>query len=296
MKMGWLRFSLCSSALLLAGSPLAAVAAPAFTENWAASTSPYFYSYGGSQNTAISNSAQSGTTDGKALQFKLAANPAVGVGGGITKESSALYKYGTFTTRLKTTDCSSQPNTGVVTGFFTYFNDGGDYNGNGLPDNSEIDFEWLCAEPQVIYLTMYTDFAAGAHRRVSRILNLATGTIHSTCYYESFSGNCQALGGNENLPSSIPALAGYNSSTAYYEYGFTWRSNRVTWWIVNPANGQKITLWDYQGPASRIPANGSHYLTNIWHTNDWTPPSRPSATQPPNSARYAYVDWTAYVP
>lgn len=290
---GW-SFPLGAISALLLGVPMLAEAAP-FTEHWAAYPSPYFYSYGGSANTATSV-AQSGMTDGRALQLKLSAYPAAGVGGGITQESSSRYRYGTFTTRLKTTNCSTQPNTGIVTGFFTYFNDGGDYNGNGLPDNSEIDFEWLCAEPQVIYLTMYTDFGPTAHRRVSRILNLATGTVHSTCYYESFSGACQPLTGNENLPTTIPALAGYNSSTAHYEYGFTWTASRVTWWVVHPTTGQRITLWDYQGPASRIPANSSHFLTNIWHTNDWTPPSRPLATQPPNSARYAYVDWTAYVP
>lgn len=59
---------------------------------------------------------------------------------------------------------SEQPKAGAVVGFYTYYNDKygsaqtPDINGNGVPDNSEIDFEWLIANPRIVNMTAYTDF------------------------------------------------------------------------------------------------------------------------------------------
>ena len=97
--------------------------------------------------------------------------------------SNKYYYYGNYEARIKTANCSDDPNAGVVSGFFTYFNDGTDKNGNKIPDNSEIDFEWLCAEPNVIYLTMYTDYRNGIDlRKVTREIDIATGEVKLTCY------------------------------------------------------------------------------------------------------------------
>jgi beta-glucanase (GH16 family) len=85
-------------------------------------------------------------------------NASRGVGGSPAAETKSRYKYGTYWTRVKTANCSAQPKAGVVTGIFTYFNDGADRNGNGLPDNNEIDFEWLGAKSEVVYLTIWTDY------------------------------------------------------------------------------------------------------------------------------------------
>jgi len=270
------------------------VGSSGFTENWDASTSAYFNLSAG-KSSATSNVADAAANDGKTLKMTLAARPRAGAGNGPEIQSPLRYQYGSYSTRLKTADCSAQPLAGVVTGYFTYFNNGQDTTGDGLPDNSEIDFEWLCAEPQVMFITMWTDYdgSPDVHKKVYREINLATGAILNTCYDEIW-GECQPLAPSELQPTSITAIPGYNSSTAYYEYGFTWTSTAVRWWVVNPANGQQITLWDYQGPASRITTVPAYYMTNVWHTNNWAPNNFPNAIQQPTSPMYAYVDWTAF--
>jgi beta-glucanase (GH16 family) len=273
------------------------VAQTPFTEHWTASSSPYF-AFIPSSGSIQSNVADGSATDGRIGLLTISASPAPGPGGGPNLESHALYGFGTYEARLKTADCSSQPNTGIITGFFTFLNDGTDQNGNGISDNSEIDFEWLCAEPNVIWVTLWTDYhdPTGQLRRVYRELDLATGTIRQTCYSEGFGQCTQNLAGSstEGSPSSITPIPGYNSATAYYTYGFTWQSNRVTWYIYHPTTGAKITLWDYQGPTARITQRPAHYMLNVWHTNNWTPPGMPGAVQPPNSPRQFRIDTVTY--
>jgi hypothetical protein len=183
----------------------------------------------------------------------------------------------------------------VVTGFFTFFNNGSDATGCGLPDNSEIDFEWLCAEPHVVHLTMWTNFREtdDAHRKVFREIDLAAGIIRRTCYDEVW-GSYQPLSGVEAQPASIQPIPGYNSGTAYYEYGFTWALDRVTWWIVRPDTGLPMILWDYRGPAARITSRPAQIMTNVWHTNTWAPDDVPGAIQKPTVPITAFVDWTRF--
>jgi hypothetical protein len=103
--------------------------------------------------------------------------------------------FGTYEARLKTADCSSQPDTGAITGLFNFLNDGTDLDGNGVKDNIEIDFEWLCAEPNAFWMTMWTDFQESplAMKRVYREVDLAAGVIRRTCYSEGF-GVCTLFG------------------------------------------------------------------------------------------------------
>ena len=269
----------------------------AFRENWAGPGSPIFdlVSHGGS--TAVSNVADAHAEDGRALQLMVAKDAATSPAGGSQIESKSYFLYGTMTARLKTVDCSGQPDAGVVTGYFSYFNDGSDKNGDGLPDNSELDFEWLCAEPQVIFITLWTDYRGSDDhsRRVSRALNLATGVIYSTQYQVDWSPGTN-LTGVENQPATLTPLAGYNSSAAYYEYGVSWSRDRMLLWIVDPKDQTKIPLWDYRGPAARIPPRASRFMINAWHTGGWTPPGFPNAVKPPASALSAFVDWAAYDP
>ena len=210
--------------------------------------------------------------------------------------TNARFSFGTFASRLRTANCTGQSNAGVVTGLFTYFNDGTDTTADGLPDNSEIDFEWLCAEPQTIYLTLWTDYrdSDGAHKRVGRAVNLATGTILFTCYYTDFGDCTETLSFVEATPSTIAAIADYDSSKSYYEYGFDWSADGVVWWMIHPTRGDKIVLWDYRGPRARITQIPGAFLTNVWHTSDWPPASKPNAIQAPTQAVSVSVDWTSY--
>jgi hypothetical protein len=230
------------------------------------------------------------------VSLTLAANPKPTPNGGAEVGTNDRFSFGTFASRLRTADCIGQPNAGVVTGLFTYFNNGTDLTGDGLPDNSEIDFEWLCAEPETVYLTMWTDYrdSDGAQKRVGRAINLATGAILHTCYYTAFGDCSETLKGVEASPGTIGALSGYNSSSGYYEYGFDWATDSVVWWMIHPTSGQKIILWDYRGPKSRITQVPAAFLTNVWHTSDWPPESKASAIQPPTQAVNLWVDSTSF--
>src|SRR5258706_13594148 len=127
-------------AALLVGVSVALALGTAFTENCAVTTSPYFNGKNG-----VTSIVDPAGTDGHVLHMKLRARPRVDAGNGPENQSKVLYQYGSFSTRLKAANCSGQPLAGVVTGYFPYFDDGTDYDGDGIPDNSEIDFEWLCA-------------------------------------------------------------------------------------------------------------------------------------------------------
>jgi hypothetical protein len=271
-----------------------------FTEQWAESSSPYFTFLPNGGSSISSNVTDAAAQDGKAVALTLPANPGTSPGNGPNLQSSELYGFGTYEARLKTADCSAQPNSGIISGFFTYLNDGNDLTEDGISDNSEIDFEWLCAEPNVIWLTMWTDFQESplAMKRVYRELDLATGEIRRTCYSEGYGLCTEDLTGSatEGQPSAITPIAGYNSSSAYYTYGFTWAADRMTWYVYNPSNNQKIILWDYNGPSSRIPQRPSYYMFNVWHTSNWPPTNLPNAVEKPNSARSMLIDWVHYDP
>lgn len=110
-----------------------------FTENWDSPNSDIFVTYA-THGAASSGFDDPAATDSKALRLTLNARPPPGVGGAPAAETFARYQYGTYWTRAKTGNCSNQPQAGVVSGIFTYFNDGGDRNGNGIPVNSRIKF------------------------------------------------------------------------------------------------------------------------------------------------------------
>ncbi|SEE83758.1 glycoside hydrolase family 16 protein [Ruania alba] len=268
------------------------------TEAWDSSPD-HFITYDLARSSAEPGTPDQDAGDGEALRLELPKNATPGAGGGAYGESADRFLYGTFESRLRTADCSSQPDAGVVTGqMFTYFHDGSDSDGDGLPDNSEIDFETLCAQPEVLYMTVWTDYrpSDGAQSRVMRAVNLATGEILSTCHYAGFGGHfCDPLAGDEAQPTSIPAVPGFDSSSAYYEYGFTWEPDGVHFWIV--AGGQTITLWDYQGPSDRIPQVPAYLLHNVWHTDGWWPEGEPDAVERPSVRGIAaHIDWTRITP
>jgi hypothetical protein len=279
------------------GGTLAAAGAAGWTENFSAAASNYFTLVPNGASTATSNAVDSTSVDGRALHLQLAANVQPTPDGGVEAETKATYQYGSFSARLRTASCTAQPNAGVVTGLFTFYNDGIDHNGDGLPDNSEIDFEWLCAEPETVYLTMWTDFrdSDAAHKRVARRINLATGAIGYTSYFENYEDG-SALTGFAAQPATIAPIAGYDSSTTEYEYGFDWASDHVTWWMRLSSNAAPIVLWDYRGAASRIPSLAASYMVNVWHTSDWPPEGKPNAIETPSQPVSVWIDWMHYQP
>lgn len=78
-----------------------------------------------------------------------------------------------------------QPNTGAVVGYFTYHMD-------SIAGLSEIDFEWLVADPTIIYVGTWTG-AQGQLARIGRTINLSKGIIYSTSYRDGHGGSKLAL-------------------------------------------------------------------------------------------------------
>lgn len=278
-----------------------------FLENWdGPGSSNFYYGSGGNKQefTHTIGATSSIESNTKILSLKTDPNEAPGAWQGPNMTSNQICKFGTYVARIKIPDASSQPNVGSVVGFYTYYNDEygttqeADINGNGIYDNSEIDFEWLIADPKVIYITAYTDYSSvtGETRKIGRVINLAEGTIYKTEYATTLGGVGTPLTGNENYPSTIEALPSYDASRQFYTYGFDWHSDGIRWWMINPENSDTIVLWDYKGPIERITQKPAYLMLNIWHTNNWPVITNPLSTEAPNKQFEVEFDWVSYTP
>jgi beta-glucanase (GH16 family) len=215
--------------------------------------------------------------------------------------SNNFTHFGRYSARIKIPNVQSQPNVGGVVGFYTYYNDiynneqEEDMNKNGLSDNSEIDFEWLIANPQLVYLTAWTDYEEnGACRKIARIVNPATGQILTTNYSKKLGSSGTQLNGAENNPSTIPVIPNFDASQRFYIYGFDWKEESIRWWIINPENSDTVTLWNYGGNTERITQKPAYLMFNIWHTNDWAAEGKPGSVQAPADTFWAEFDWIKY--
>jgi hypothetical protein len=261
-------------------------------ENWAAPSLRY---HAVTPVTKMPVLPDAGAIDGMALKLQLDAYPESGPHGGAVIASNSLYRYGNFGTRMKTADCTGQDHPGVITGTFAYSYDHADANHNGVTDNDEIDIEFLCGQPDVVYLSIWTDYSETSNdlREITRAINLRTGEVLSNCYIVADGSGCQPPLEGENSPASVPAIAGFNSATQFHTYSFNWQPDDVTFYATDDA-GQRIVLWDYRGPASRIPGNPAFFMQNVQYTRTWNPLNGPSHNQP-TADTSAYIDST-FVP
>jgi hypothetical protein len=200
----------------------------------------------------------------------------------ITKSQQTFGEY-RFRARLAT----CQPNEDLVNGFFTYFNDGVDHDGDGLVDNAEIDLEILCAQPSYINLTSWTEYTDDAHmRKKSRIVDLDTGAIYV--------GKTDGYGKDPRDPLNgvvDPTLyhPGWYRPGAYYEMGWDWEPARVRWFMV--IGGREVTLWNFTD-AARIPREPSSVRFNVWHPRKhW---NEPGAASPAIRDATLSLDWFSF--
>jgi beta-glucanase (GH16 family) len=264
----------------------------AFIENFNTPSSKFFR-YGSTGNSAdfkktfgVNSSTEPGTT---ILSFKIDPLDCAGPGRGPEIISNNFTHFGTYSARLKIPDVTkTQPNAGAVVGYFTYHVD-------SIPGLSEIDFEWLVADPQVIYIGTWTGHE-GALKRIGRTINLAKGIIYTTEYKVGYNGVSEPLTGLQNKPESLGAIDNYNAASHFYTYGFDWYPNRLRWWMLHPITNEKIILWDYQGSQIGIPQNHSHYRMNFWHTNNWPVQTNPNSVEKPTQQYQLEVDWMSYKP
>ena len=225
----------------------------------------------------------------KILSFKIDPEDSAGAGRGPEIISNDFTHFGSYSARLKIPDVRNvQPNAGAVVGYFTYHVD-------SLPGLSEIDFEWLIADPTIMYIGTWTGHN-GELKRIGRTINLAKGIIYNTIYKENYNGAGSPLTGFQNQPETIPPIEDYDASSKFYTYGFDWYPDRVVWWMIHPGSGEKFILWDYQGSLVGIPQNHTHYRMNFWHTNAWAVETNPDSKEKPLRSYELEVDWMSYDP
>ena len=232
------------------------------------------------------------------------ADPA-GAGRGPEIISKDYTFYGSYSARIKIPDPREiQPNVGAVVGYFTY-------NIDREFGQSEIDIEWLIADPRIIYVGTWTG-KRGAHNRVGRIINLATGEILETIWRSEVrhrDGSVTrvpntAFTGRQNKPSRIEAIPEYDASARFYVYGWDWYPDRMVWWMEHPETGKKIILWDYKGKKvfpdqpskTGVPCLKSKYRLNFWHTNNWPVETNPLSIEKPLYPYELEIDWMSYTP
>jgi hypothetical protein len=225
----------------------------------------------------------------KILTLSIDPEDSAGAGRGPEIGSRYFTHFGTYAVRLKIPDVKNvQPDVGAVVGYFTYHTD-------SVPGLSEIDIEWLVADPQIIYIGTWTG-PRGDLRRIGRTINIANGTIYNTIYRERLSGFKRPLTGDQSKPDTVPAIADYDASARFYTYGFDWYHDRIRWWMIHPATADTLVLWDYRGSLEGIPQNHSRYRLNFWYTDSWPAETNPKSIERPLHPYELEVDWMSYKP
>lgn len=243
----------------------------------------------GVEFTKVSSNSGDGRADTEVLRLRIDPEAPAGAGKGPEIISKGFTHFGTYAVRLKVPDVwAVQPNVGAVVGYFTYHVD----QVQGL---SEIDYEWLIADPKVIYVGTWTG-PRGSLKRIGRTLNLAEGKIYSTTHRVGHQGVRMPLTGEQNEPETIPAIQGYDASKQFYTYGFDWYPDRIRWWMIHPQTADTVVLWDYHGSQLGIPPNETRYRLNFWYTKDWPVETNPLSIERPLQPYEVEVDWMSYEP
>lgn len=265
---------------------------PDLDTNFSASDNELFFAYTLMEGaSALLSEAFGAAEDSAAALLTLPAaasltEPApTGPGGGSHLKSFERTQYGTYWTRLQSAACSTTE--GVVSAFFLYYNDGADENGNGLIDNTEIDVELLCAEPDSIYMSVWTDYQGEAGEeeflKVTRKVNLRTGAISETKVGDEGSYFLTPVG---SLDFTLPA---FDPSAQFYKIGFTWEEAKVRFFL---SDGEfEYELWEMTR-AERVPQRPANIFFNLWHNSTHWDGS--GDTEYPAAGASYYVDWFAY--
>jgi beta-glucanase (GH16 family) len=264
----------------------------AFREDFSKQNSEFFrYGSTGRKTRFKSKSGKRSakTEDSRILSFKIDPKEEAGPGKGPEYISKKFTHFGTYATRLKVPDPrTNQPNIGAVVGYFTYHDD----DEKGL---SEIDFEWLLADPEVIYMGTWTG-ESGNLKRVGRTINLAKGIIYTTEYREDHTKTREKLTGScQNFPEKIETIEGFDASSQFHTYGFDWYPDRIRWWMLHPTTADTVVLWNYKGERG-IPQHPSKYRMNFWHSKNWSVETNPKSLEKPSKRFELEVDWMEYKP
>jgi hypothetical protein len=178
-------------------------------------------------------------------------------------ETSTVQGYGVYEARIRT--ASAGRGVGLVSGFFTYFNDGMDYDGDSIVDNHEIDYEFLADEPSTIYMTVWTAYQPGPpelFRKVTRKVDIASGRVWET-----------PPGGEGTYDLVEVSSLGWNqhqfrASQRYHKYRFDWEATQVVFSIDLEDGASWRTLFTLSGaPNTVIPTHQAPLFLNLWHNS-----------------------------
>jgi hypothetical protein len=168
--------------------------------------------------------------------------------------------YGRYEFDVSFPSCGSDEE--LVSGLFTYFNDGSDEDGDGVNDNSEIDIEHLCGDPQILWLTVWTDYEESpttAFRRTARAINMRTGDYRETELGNSSFGSAWSNGSLSGL-----SIDNFPVPGEYYTLGFEWTQNEVRYFIIE--GGEELDLFTIAG-STYVPQRPAQLLLNLWHSS-----------------------------
>ena len=269
-----------------------------FVEHFSKPTSKFFNQNNGSRRKSTQMRYVPATSsfcekDTKVMMMRIDPTDPAGAGRGPEICSKNYTSYGSYSARIRIPEAKAvQPNVGAVVGYFTY-------NMEREKGLSEIDWEWLIADPEIVYIGTWTGKSNNL-QRIGRIINLAEGKIYECVYHsKADGGKHHKLTGRQNQPETVPAIKGYNAAKRFYTYGFDWYPDRLVWWILHPETEERIVLWDYQGSTpdfSGIPDNKTRYLLNFWHTNNWPVHTNPKSIEKPKYPYEVEIDWMSYEP
>lgn len=280
----------------------------AFKEDFSGQASEYFnYNFRPSGDdfrycSGIRSFSEEGTD---IMLYRIDPKDPAGAGRGPEIISKDYTFYGSYSARFKVPDVrKAQPDAGAVVGYFTY-------NIDREFGQSEIDVEFLVADPRIIYVGTWTG-REGVHNRVGRIINLATGEILETIWRSEVrhpDGTVTKVPntpftGLQNTPERIDPIEGFDASAQFHTYGWDWYPDRMVWWIIHPHTGEKIVLWDYTGTVifpdqpsrTGVPCLKSKYRLNYWHTDNWPVETNPDSVEAPAYPFELEIDWMSYEP
>ena len=241
----------------------------------------------------------------KVMLFRIDPSDVAGSSRGAEISTKGHSFYGSYSGKLRIPDVTEvQPNVGAIVGLITQDTD----SSFGL---SEIRFEWLIANPSIVYIGAKTGVYP-KENRIIRVVNLAEGKIYRTSY-ESVENKKGGIietkykgdfSGDQNYPQNISAIENFDASKKFHQYGFDWYPDRIVWWILDEKTQEKLILWDYKAteifagePApSGIPVVPSRLRMNFWHSKIRPVQLNPSSIETP---RYPYeleADWISYEP
>lgn len=229
-------------------------------------------------------------SDGHAIALTVPGNAAFGeddyVGPGAHAIEIAIdgsdQLYGRYEVAARFPECGT--NEELVSGIFTYFNDGSDEDEDGVSDNSEIDIEHLCGDPKFLWFTVWTDYQGAPTEqfaRTSRLIDMRTGAVQQTELGGTSWGGLSPAGSIDGL-----ALADFPNPDVYYHLGFEWTASAVRYFLIH--EGREIELWTLEG-TDYVPQRPAEFLINLWHPGEhW---SKAGAADFPANDATLRLDW-----